>query len=259
MSKKYNIYATLFDSFEFMVGNEDFDHEDIINRINRIETADQKAIRRMELGTALNDLIDVFLTGSDLWGDMLDAWERQCEDAEFNGKKAASEDGKSVRRLYPIYNKKEYLIGNIDVKTLKQLLALFEDSVSQLRVETTIKTDFGDVCIYGYMDYAKEDIGFDLKTTGNYDLNKYYKAFQKDIYGLCLFDSGSTITEFKYVIVTYSMNTMDVATFKDIAIESFPFNYETSLQKVKLQAVEIIKFIEKYKERITDKKIFNIE
>ena len=73
----------------------------------------------------------------------------------------------------------------------------------QYRTVTTIQTKYGEVEIYGVVDYLCFWKIIDLKGTSSYDLGKYSNHFQRHVYNVCLSDEGLEFKEFEFLVTDY--------------------------------------------------------
>lgn len=162
---QYNFYATLLDAFCWYQQSESENAEkEFIDKINRVPVTDEKALERMNKGTAMNDLVDKLILG------------KEVEPVGYD----FSAD--------VVTGLAEYLIG----------------SVSQYCVSTTLNIGGNQVVLYGYMDYIKENRAIDLKTTSSYELGKYAGSMQRHIYPICLYNEEIFIDEFEFVVTDFT-------------------------------------------------------
>ena len=219
---KYNIYATLLDSFNYWLENDE-PVEEMINKINRVPISDKKALTRMEKGTKFEEMIN-----------RLSKTGPVALEYEFE---------------YNDFEKGKYQIQKVDPNVVERIILEISDSKQQMKVEYSLKTRLGFVNLYGYLDFIKEDKIIDLKTTSNVEIGKYYEHFQKDVYMLALNADGIEINEFVFLSTD----------FRSLIKESYYFDEKLSKNRLTTSVEHLIEFLEKYKDRITDKKIFNLQ
>ena len=166
----YKFYATLLDAFSWYQQSEsDNSEQEFIDKINRVPVTDEKALERMNKGTALNDLVDEQLKSTTLsMNGML-----QKNGFEFD--------------VYVVSELSNYLTG----------------SVPQHYTETTISIDGKSVLLYGYIDYVRQEKCIDLKTTSSYDLGKYKGSMQRHLYPVSLFAEGVIVDEFEFLVTDF--------------------------------------------------------
>lgn len=140
--------------------------------------------------------------------------------------------------------KEQYLSG-----VALEICEFLDGSVSQMLVSTVFDVDGVCVEVYGYLDYLKQDIVIDLKTTKSYDLGKYKNSMQRHFYPVALIDSGNEISRFVFAATD----------FQNLYLEPFPVNYEESKKEVIETCRQLIQFINAKADKITDKKIFNLQ
>lgn len=162
MKPKYFFYATLLDSYCYYLKNEWGNAEqELIDRMNRIQTIDPKALERMNRGTAFNEVIDARVLGD---SQILSSGE---------------------------YTFESELVEGITSK--------LHGSIPQYRTSSVIEVDGYEVEIYGVIDFILGDKVIDLKTTTAYDLGKYKDNMQKHVYPLCLASEGVYFKEFEFL------------------------------------------------------------
>lgn len=120
-------------------------------------------------------------------------------------------------------------------------------------IEAIIDTRMGRIKLYGIVDYTFEGMLADLKSTGNYKVNKYtdskdIKYTQHLIYPLIRKHLGKPVQAFKYVITDFEND------YQETYIPSE--NMEFKLMQI---IYEFIAFINYYKPNITNMKVFGGE
>ncbi|RZK77501.1 MAG: hypothetical protein EOO85_08720 [Pedobacter sp.] len=120
----------------------------------------------------------------------------------------------------------------------------------QQYISTIIDTRIGRIKLYGIIDFEFDDMDVDLKSTGNYKLNKYIdskeiKHTQHLVYPLIRKQTGKPVKAFKYVISDFEND------FQETYLPNE--NMEFKLMQI---IYEFIAFINHYKANITDMKVF---
>lgn len=122
--------------------------------------------------------------------------------------------------------------------------------MEQNYIEAIINTKVGRIKLYGIVDYRFEDMIVDLKTTGNYKINKYtdtkdWKYTQHLIYPLIRKTMGNPVKAFKYVVTDFENDYQETY-------------IPTEAMDIKLMQLiyEFVAFIEYYKPNITDYTVF---
>ena len=121
------------------------------------------------------------------------------------------------------------------------------NALTQYRVEGTLPTQYGEVFLYGYLDYLLPFMIVDLKTTGKYNAFKYRNNWQHIVYPYCLNQQGIEITDFEYLVTD----------FKGVYKEAYAYMPKLDTARLKEVCERFIEFLEGNRELITDKKIFN--
>ena len=215
---QYKIYPSLLDAFVWYQKSESENSErEFIDKINRVPITDEKALERMNNGTALNELVDRYVTGERFEGN--------------NGILTHVIDGKNYTANFSL---------------VKELGEYLSDSLIQPYVEATINVDGNEVLIYGYMDYLDGFKAIDLKSTSSYDLGKYKGSMQRHLYPVCLASDGINVELFEFLVTD----------FESVFKEPYPVDLEESKAIVSNQCWMLIEFLEAKKHLITDKKIF---
>lgn len=112
-----------------------------------------------------------------------------------------------------------------------------------------IETSKGIIELYGYVDDIWLDCATDLKTTKSYDPPKYGGGMQHHVYPFTLNQEGVYIRSFEYLVTDFS----------NVYVERYDYNEAKSSDRITGVCNELIDFIEKHRELITDRKLFNLE
>jgi hypothetical protein len=216
----YNFYATLLDTFHWYQQNEkETALEEFLSSVNRTSKFSEAAAR----GTAFNELID-----------------------------AAIKD--TVQFEHAIKNKQEQItFKNFTFPTaiVKEFVAFFSGSVSNIFVEAPIETQSGTVRLYGYIDEIKRDWVYDIKTKNQYKFPAFMEKYQHLVYPYCLHEKGTPINNFQYTITD----------FNDTFVEEYIYNHERDSATLRKACSDLIEFIERpeIKSQITNLKIYGLE
>lgn len=168
---QYKFYATLLDAYVWYLQSEsESATQELINKINRVPITDEKALARINKGTALNDIIDDFVKG------------------KF----------KPTNEVTTTHNGFEFdntLIGNIGYA--------LQGSIPQHYTSCNIVVENQLVHLYGYIDYILMDKCIDLKTTSKYELGKYKDSMQLHLYPLALYRENIVVDEFEFIVTDF--------------------------------------------------------
>lgn len=246
---KYRVYPTLLDAYSRYLRAEelhdrrwgfaddgaavpDFDPrtavDELIGRINRVKFESEAADR----GTAFNWLID-----------------------ELNTERAAEVRCEVDRRCRMQRN---YLVevngstfkfkkGDIDA-----IAARYATALPQIYIERPLETSRGTVLLYGYIDELFIDHVVDLKTTTRFEVNKYRHNWQHIVYPYCL--NQPDLRVFFYEVYTFDTR----GRLKERNVDAYEFNPERDEPLLRRHVEGLIDFALEHRERITDKKFFNI-
>jgi hypothetical protein len=214
---KYKFYATLLDSFAYYLSDVDNDDafQNFIDKLNRVPFKSDAA----DKGSAFNELID------------------------------------SAIGFEPLYIEKgNYIVTYKDNKykfkknIVDEIVIHVKGCFPQLFVSGVLKTNKGNVELYGYLDYLNKYKIIDLKTTGRYTFPKYLSAWQKKIYPYCLNEMGIKVDTFEYLVTDFS----------NIYIEEYPYKPKVDIPEIAMFTEQLIDFIELNRNLITDQKLFNL-
>jgi hypothetical protein len=122
-------------------------------------------------------------------------------------------------------------------------------SVTQVLCETTLKTAYGLVNLYGYADYVQANRIIDLKYAEKYDLLKYYESSQRLIYPFCFNEQGNQIEYFDFL----------ASNGREIFLETYRYKPDEDIPKIVFLCEQFIEFLIENRKSITDKKVFGLE
>jgi len=252
MSVKYNIYPSLLDSYTNYLlteetwdkywGNsenpsktlEQFEEEQFnkfIDKINRVPVNWEDS-EKMDKGTAFNEIVDCLINGED--SDSMKIEYGDNIKAEFN------------KRTF-----------SFPQKVCKEFADYFKGAQNQLRVSAILKTQYGDVRVYGVIDELMPDCVHDIKTTGEYEAWKYKNYAQRLVYPYCLNENGNNVNKFEFNVLVIKDGKFGT-TYESLT-EFYTYNHETDSQELRERVEEFIEFIETNRHLITNKKLFGYE
>lgn len=166
----YRLYPSLLDQFERYIRSEEafedisnsdgeggyklsFEEierqrfESLIDSINRVPFKSEAA----DKGTAFNALVDSFIH------------KERNPDVKMRGDRNAD-------TITAEYNGNTFVFS---FSFVEQAAAYFAGATSQLFVSAPLRTRYGTVELYGYIDEILRDKVFDIKTTSRYEFGKY--------------------------------------------------------------------------------------
>lgn len=254
----FKIYATLLDSY-FNYLNSDVIYEryygwsenppcteeefeqkqfqELIDRINR-KPFDSEAADK---GTALNEIIDCMVENRK---SEIMPIDRMLSD-EING-------NQSVVALKATYHEREF---TFPISLCRELAEYYKGGLTQQRVEAILPTAYGNILVYGLIDYLMPTTVHDLKTTGSYTVGKFKDHHQHLVYPYALMQNGSGVRTFEYNIVEFNKGGFVVDTYT----ETYVFNPKRDIPVLTNHCEEFIRFLEENRDLITDTKIFGGE
>lgn len=217
---KIKVYPTLIDSYKLFLATDFMTLDDIIDRINRVKRPMPPAADK---GTAYNDLIDMLISGRQ-------PETRQVATAKFMG---------TVYRV-----KGELTEYEFDKKIADRIAHELRGSEFQVFTKGDINTPFGDVELYGYVDYVNRDTVTDLKTGKSYTFPKYMNNSQHFTYLYTLRQQGIKVDRAIYLMTD----------FRGIYIEDYYWNKDAET-KLRGDVCDFLDFVDRYRDRIIDKKV----
>ena len=142
----------------------------------------------------------------------------------------------------------------------KDVAQYFKGCIPQDTCSAILPTIYGDVELYGHVDYINMSKINDLKTTKNYTFGNYEKYWQRHLYPYCLIESGEMeeVTEFEFTVVKWrELKNKPIS--GDIFKEVYTYSHEASTKALRGICEAFIEWLEANRHRITDKKIFGGE
>ncbi len=251
---KYRFYATLLDAFSNYVNSdaiwekywgwsEEPPHtpeeyhkmkfQEFLDTLNR-KPFDSEAADR---GTVFNEIID-------------------CIVEHHNTKKM------HITKVFGETNKVVALKGEYNGRTfffpielVMEVANYYKGTLPQQFIQGILPTRFGDVLLYGYIDYVAPFCTHDLKTTGRYSMGNYRDHAQHLVYPYCLYQQGANVEMFEYNIVELNHDNTKWATYT----ETYNYNEERDVPILTQRVEDLIDFIRDNSHLITNEKLFNYD
>jgi len=250
MQLRFRFYASLLDAFQQYLDSdiiwekywgysetpphtpEEFrkqQFQSLIDRINRVHYENEAVDR----GTAFNEVIDCMVEnrGTD---------KVKVEKLLNNGMVAA---------LNATYNNRTFCFP---MPLVREVSDYYKGALTQQYVQAVLPTMFGDVLVYGFIDYVLPFLICDLKTTGRYSVGDFKNHWQHIVYPYAMMENGSKVFDFEYNVVEFGKSDYNTYT------ESYSFVPERDVPKLTQHCEDFIRFLQQNRELITDKKIFNL-
>ncbi len=250
MQLRFRFYASLLDAFQQYLDSdiiwekywgysetpphtpEEFrkqQFQSLIDRINRVHYENEAVDR----GTAFNEVIDCMVEnrGTD---------KVKVEKLLNNGIVAA---------LNATYNNRTFCFP---MPLVREVSDYYKGALTQQYVQAVLPTMFGDVLVYGFIDYVLPFLICDLKTTGRYSVGDFKNHWQHIVYPYAMMENGSKVFDFEYNVVEFGKSDYNTYT------ESYSFVPERDVPKLTQHCEDFIRFLQQNRELITDKKIFNL-
>ena len=280
---KYRIYPSVLDKFQKfldsdLVAEEFWNKKDdeyvltpdemsaqleqeLLDCINRVPRAPSEAADK---GTAFNEVIDCIIE------------QHPCEREDME---IFSSNSFRVLDVYGNPNDPETCDAehhdeykpNIQVKfngwdfyfdsfLCKDVARYFKGCIPQYTCSAILPTIYGDVKLYGHVDYINTNKIHDLKTTKNYTFGNYEKYWQRHLYPYCLIESGEMqeVTEFEFTVVKWKERKNEPIS-GEMYKEVYTYSHEASSKALRGICESFIEWLEANRKKITDKKIFGGE
>ena len=240
--------------------------KELIDKINRVPFESEAASR----GSCLNEIVDCIImktksTRDDITVKTLSSFEKLCEMGAWDNvenKPLAYERWFETIKQPCIWAKNRDYEFYFDIAFCKRIAEYFKDSLCQLYTEAPIDTDYGKVLLYGYPDYVRGNMVYDLKTTSKYEFGKYSKYWQQHVYPYTLMTSGKVTDVQAFEFTAFAMKggtARSPLLYGDMYPEVYVYNHERSTQLLRGICTQFAEFLLNNKELISDEKIFGGE
>lgn len=280
----YRIYPSLLDSFQGYLDCEanyekffgqseepsltysEYEQKtfkELIDRINRVPFDSDAA----DKGSCFNEIVDCIIlrtksTRSDIVISRRDTITRAVGHGVVNPANGVPVGGDVEIQEYNLPHL-EAVMGNkvfrFDIPFVKSAASYFKGALPQTYTEAVMDTRYGNVLLYGFVDYIREDVVYDAKTTSRYEFGKYRKGWQQHLYPWALIESGkcSSIRCFEYTAFNLKGGTERSPLIKgDMYTEAYMYDHKRSEGLLRGIVEQFIEFVENNRELITDRRIF---
>lgn len=247
---------------EFHLSDEEVDtlaRQRLLDCINRVGFTSEAA----DKGSCFNEILDCIITGVKSTRDDIsirtkDYIVTQVADGLVDPStgKVLGGDVRTNEKYCPhIEAEMDGFIFRYDIDFCKQAANYFKGSVCQMFTCAPIETGYGNVFLYGYVDYIRENKVYDAKTTKRYEFGQYKKKWQKTVYPYCLIKSGKVteIQDFEYTCFKWKSGEPLRA---DMYTEVYTYDHKKSTESLRQMCERFIEFLIANKSAITDKKVF---
>ena len=278
---KYRIYPSILDKFqkfldsdlvaeefwnkkddEYILSPEEMSkqlEQELIDSINRLPKEPSEAADK---GTAFNEVIDCIIEHHPCKReDMEIRTDVQLEKADTCKQEPNSGEIQYNVTAYPFigvkFNGWDF---HYQESLCREVAQYFKDCIPQHTCSAILPTIYGDVELYGHVDYINTNKIHDLKTTKNYTFGNYEKYWQRHLYPYCLIESGEMeeVTEFEFTVVKWrELKNKPIS--GDIYKEVYTYSHEHSRKALTGICEAFIEWLNSNKALITDKKIFGGE
>ena len=279
---KYRIYPSVLDKFQKFLDSdlvaEEFWNKDsegdyklspeemsvqleqeLLDCINRVPHEPSEAADK---GTAFNEVIDCIIEHHPCKREDMEIKSgAMMEDGGFSKQEPNSGEVHLHFTAYPCIDVKfNGFDFCFDAHLCNIFAHYFMGCIPQYTCSAILPTIYGDVELYGHVDYINTNKIHDMKTTKNYTFGNYEKYWQRHLYPYCLIESGEMeeVTEFEFTVVKWrELKNKPIS--GDIFKEVYTYSHEASTKALRGICEAFIEWLEANRHRITDKKIFGGE
>lgn len=239
--------------------------QELIDRINRVP---QEPSEAADKGTMFNEILDCIIAKRTSrnpknvimtirnYDDFLSAVSKSCS---LKRSESNEDTFKRIPNLPFIYASMDGFEFFFDKSFCKCSADYFGNAIAQYFTKATICTAKGNVELYGYIDYLKEDNVFDAKTTKSYAFGNYQKYWQRYVYPFTLIESGMMeyVNSFEFTIFVLRGGTAHSPLITGTQYkEVYSYDHEQARCMITKQCERFIDFLEANRDLITNKKIF---
>lgn len=264
---KFRFYATLLDAYQNYLDSdliwskywgwsenpphtcEEFKQmqfQSLIDKINRVPFDSEAA----DKGTAFNEVIDCMVLHRNSESMDIHTIYQEVEDYHYGSEGEIRPHNKRV----PI-GVEAKLNGRsfyFPIHLVRHYADYYKGGLPQQYIQAVLPTMYGNILLYGYIDYLMPFCTHDLKTTRQYAVGNYKRHWQHRVYPYALMKNGCNIIDFEYNISEIGK------TYYRNYTESYTFSPERDIPLLTQHCEDLIKFLLDNRSLITDKKIFNL-
>lgn len=254
---KFCFYASILDAFQSYLDTDntwekyygrsdepkftcdefsDMRFTEFINRINRVPFTNDA----VEKGIALNNMVDMLLDNQTDNDQFVISTDEEKQKITIREREIVVDANDNPVETFK--NERSFYLPMVN-----EFVNYYEGALKQHFVLGTLDTCFGDVDLYGYIDYLMPFSYHDMKTTRQYSAGSYKNHWQHLVYPFAGMQCGLDIDRFEY----------NVTNFKETFTEVYMFKPERDIPKLRNMCEMLIQFLLNNKALITDEKIFN--
>ena len=268
---RYKFYATILDAYQDYLDSdliyekywgfsenppctsEEF-HEkqfqSLIDRINRVHYENDA----VDKGTAFNEVVDCMVSRRNsskiqverVYEVKADGLVDPCNGKVIGGDCYVTD---KVEGLNVTYNGKNFYFP---MPLIREFADYYKGAVPQVYIQAELETMYGNVLLYGFIDYSMPFCTHDLKTASKYSVGKFKRHWQHIVYPYALIRNGCDVRDFEYNVAEIGKSYYRTYT------ESYTFSEERDIPHLTQHCEDFIRFLNENRKLITDKKIFNL-
>ena len=209
---------------------------ELINRINRVPFTNDA----VEKGSAFNDIVDMLLDGKTDDGVHVLAMDEAKNQIVISEREIVTDDDGNSHETFK--NERKFLLS-----VAREFAEYYDGALKQFFTIGTIDTAFGNVDLYGFIDYLLPFSVHDMKTTGRYSAGSYKSHWQHLVYPYTLKQQGMDVPHFEY----------NVTNFRETFTEVYVFDEGRDVPRLRDMCERFIAFLLANRQLITDEKVFN--
>lgn len=260
MEIKYQFWATLLDAFtgyinagaiweEYWGGSDnpsktydefrDEQEQSLLDTINKVPFVSKAASQ----GTAFNELVDSLL------GTLQQDDRKSKEITAFSPFKSRYPEAYDVAI--------DDFVFRFPGDVARTVAGWYKNAQSQVYTDGILPTCYGDVRLYGYIDELLPLSCHDIKTTGKYRFGKFKNHWQHIVYPYCLQQHGCEVGMFSYDVIVIN-DYKGKQTYELKPGECYYWDTERDLPRLRQHCEMLIEWIETHRDKITNRKLFNL-
>ena len=235
--------------------------QEFLDKVNKVPTPPSEAASK---GTAFNEIVDcLVLRKKAVNPNVVIKTVRSGDDlSQTREETGLSEDGRitfdKVGKTFiyagldgfEFFFDKEFCLGAAEY---------FRNSICQYYTKSLLETQKGIVELHGYIDYLRQNMVFDCKTTRRYTFGDFQKKWQRYTYPFALIESGmmNEVSSFEFTVYVLSGGTSrtPLITGKQYK-EIYTYDHEQARQMLTQQCERLAEFLEDHRDKIVNEKIF---
>ncbi len=248
--------------------------QEFLDTLNKVEKAPSEAASK---GTCFNEIVDCLVlkrkptykgiviktirSGEDLYDARVKKGRIEADEPEeFKLQDSLTDFAKiGTSFIYAALDGFEFFF---DTTFCCEAAKYFANSIAQYYTKANIETSKGVVELHGYIDYLRENVVMDCKTTKQYQWGNYQKKWQRYTYPYTLIESGmmNDVNQFEFTIYVLKGGTSRTPLITGTQYkEVYTYDHEQAGMMLRQQCERLIDFLEENKDLITNTRVYGGE